>query len=251
MAFDPIWAMLAISLATGVIMVWIFGKTSNQNAIKAVKDKIRGNVLAVRLYQHDLVNTLRLQRSIIFDTAIYIKHSLVPMLALIGPVLLIIIQLNLYFSSLPLKPEDRTLVKVTLRDAESVPEGYSLEAPEGVEVELSVASQSEVAWRIKGLEPGRYDLFVKMGDRKEQKELLVGERWGAVSTLRTGKGILDSLLYPGESTIPASSPVESIEIDYPALPLTVFGWNIHWLVFFFIASLIFGFAFKGVLGVQV
>ena len=60
-AFDPIWTMIFISLVTGVLMVWIFGKISDQKSVKSVKDRIRGNLIAVRLYQNDLRVVFRLQ----------------------------------------------------------------------------------------------------------------------------------------------------------------------------------------------
>ena len=42
-----------------------------------------------------------------------------------------------------------------------------------------------------------------------------------------------------------------MEISYPVLDLTVFGWNVHWLLAFFVLSIAFGFAFKDALGVEV
>ena len=50
--------------------------------------------------------------------------------------------------------------------------------------------------------------------------------------------------------------VESIQVTYASLPLTFIFWDLNampsgWLVFFFIASIVFGYAFKGVLGVEV
>ena len=52
-SFDPIWALIFISLVAGVLMLWLFGKVSNQETIRAVRDRIRGNLLGVRLFGDD------------------------------------------------------------------------------------------------------------------------------------------------------------------------------------------------------
>ena len=33
----PMWALTAISLASGVLLVWLFGKTSDQTRIRAIR----------------------------------------------------------------------------------------------------------------------------------------------------------------------------------------------------------------------
>ena len=62
-------------------------------------------------------------------------------------------------------------------------------------------------------------------------------------------GFLDVLLYPGEPPI-RSQTVESIEIRHEPLDVNLFGWSIHWLVVFFVLSVLSGFAFRRVLGVE-
>ena len=58
------------------------------------------------------------------------------------------------------------------------------------------------------------------------------------------------LLYPGEPPID-STRVESIEVRYAPLKLEFLGLNLHWLAVFFIASIAFGFLFRGPLGVEI
>jgi hypothetical protein len=117
---------------------------------------------------------------------------------------------------------------------------------------VHVTSLMEVSWRIRAVEPGRHQLLVKVdGEAAVEKELVVGEGWGKTSTLRTGKSLVDKLLYPGESPIPSSHPIQSIEVIYPTLDIRTFGWDLNWLFVFFVLSLVFGYAFKGALGVEI
>ena len=69
----------------------------------------------------------------------------------------------------------------------------------------------------------------------------------------TRKSIIDEPIYvgmdPGKSGAMVALYFDGTCCDALAMP--VFGWNIHWLVYFFVLSLAFGFAFKGVFGVQI
>lgn len=254
-SLDPIWALSVISLLAGVLMLWIFGKVSDQETIRTVRDQIRGNLIGIRLFGDEIGILFKLQGRVMLQTLNYLRHALLPMIIMIIPVIVILIQLNLWFTARPLEPGEKATVKVTLRDESAVSEGVTLETQDGVTVEtpgVRIPSLREVAWRIRADEPGRYLLSVKAGqDQVVEKELLVGRTWDATSSLRTGAGIVDNLLYPGERSIPSESKIEAIEILYPALKIRTLGWNIDWMIFFFVASIVFGFAFKGVLGVEI
>ena len=141
-----------------------------------------------------------------------------------------------------------------MRDAESLGKQIVLETPEGVQLEtpaVRIDSEREIVWRIRGDKEGRYALRVKIGTDSLVKELIVGERWSSVSAIKTGKSFWNVLLWPGEAPIAKSHVVESVEINYPTLSMALFGWDFHWLVWFFVLSVAFGFAFKGVFGVEV
>lgn len=277
---DPAWGMLLVSLLAGVLMLWIFGLTSNQKAIGRIKDRIAGNLIGVQLFQHDLGVLMRLQGRILLDTLVYMKHSLVPLLVMLLPVLLILAQLNLRYAVRPLEVVEevgeKALVKIKMRDAAMIQRGLRLEAGEGIAVEtlgVRIPSEREVCWRVRAVKPGAYLLDVRVGAADSRtsdtaasasraapavtggvlvrKTIEVGRGGRPVAYRRTGKGFLDLLLYPGEPPIPAETGVESVEIIYPEARLEFFGLRIHWLVAFCILSIVFGFAFKPLLRVQI
>ena len=253
-ALPPIWAMTAISLVSGVVMVWIFGKVSDQDTIKQVREQIRGNLIGVRLFQRDIGVVLRLQRRIFGDTFNYMRYALVPMVVLLVPVVLIMTQLNLRFAARPLEPGEPALIKAYVRDAAVLDDEVELDVPDGVMVEtrgVRIPSAREVAWRVRVDAHGQHRLRIRVGGQELETRLIAGDQWGAVPQRRTGRGMWDTLLYPGEPPIPRNHPIEAIEIVYPALELGAFGWSINWLIAFLVLSIAFGFAFKGVLGVEV
>ena len=127
MTLRPIWAMTVISLVSGIAMVWVFGKISDQAIIKALREQIRGNLIGVRLFQSDLSVSMRLQRRIFSDTMRYMKHALIPMVILSVPVLLIMSQLNLRFAVRPATPGEQILVKAFVRDTQLLDRTVTLE----------------------------------------------------------------------------------------------------------------------------
>jgi len=249
---SPLWALTVFSVLTGVVMLWFFGRISNQAAIGTIRDRIRGDLIAIRLFGDDLGLMLRLQGQLLRDNAVFLKYALIPLLVMIVPFLFILAQLNLRYGASPLEPGATATVKVTLTDAAMIERGVTLEAPAGVTVEtqgVRVAQLREVAWRIRAQQPGRHRLLVHVGDEPVEKELRVGEEWGSVSTLR-GKSFFDLLLYPGEPPI-RSDAVESIEITHEPLALALFGWSVNWIAFFILLSIIAGFALRRTLGVEI
>jgi uncharacterized membrane protein (DUF106 family) len=253
-AAGPIWALLLVSLLAGVLMLWLFGKTSDQQRIRTIRDWIRGNMMAIRLYGDDLGLLFRLQGRILRATLTYMRLALLPMLAMLVPVLLLLIQLDLRFARRPLAPGESTTVKVALRDLSPRQAEVTIEAPPGVTVEteaVRVEARRELAWRVRADAPGRHTLVVRSGQERLEKDFVVGGGWDRISDKRTGEGFLDALLHPEEAPIAATSAVRAVEVDYAALPLRLLGFDVHWLAVFFVASIAFGFAFRRVLGVEI
>lgn len=248
----PAWGLIAISLVTGVLLLWIFGKVSNQSAIRVIRDRIRGNLIGVRLFQNDIAIVLRLQGRILLDTLVYMRYSVVPMFILMIPVLLIMTQLNLRFAVRPLYPGETTILEVRMKDGQGIREGAVLEAPEGVVVETPAVHSREsgrISWRIRAEAPGRHTLQIHTPKGSIQKGLVVSERWGPVPTLRAAS-LFDQFFFPGEPAVPSKAPFHSIHLEYSTLPITFFGIPLNWIVAFFIFSLIAGFACKDLLGVE-
>lgn len=237
-------------------MVWLFGKVSNQDAIKKTRTRMNAELIALRLFNDDLRVFFGIQYQILVWTLKYLKHSMIPMIIIMMPVMAILIQLNLHYGVRPLGIGEQSLVKVKLRDAKTLAleTPITLQASDALEIEtlgVRIPEMREVSWRIRGASPGRFDLVVNAGGESMTKSMAVGGREEGVSSLRTGEHWLTNLLYPGESPIPNSSAIESIEILYPELDISIFGWGIDWMILFFVLSMVFGFSFKGALGVQI
>jgi len=252
----PFWSLVGVSGLAGIGMVWLFGKVSNQDAIQTARDRLSAELIGLRLFKDDLRVFFAIQGQVGVWTLKYLRHSLVPMLILMVPTLIVLIQLNLHYGARPLRVGEATLVKVKLRDARTLPSGaaFVLSAPDNVRVEtpaVRIPELKEVCWRVRGQRPGRFDLTITQGQDVLSKRAAVGGPLEGVSSTRSGAHWLTRLIYPGEPRIPTQSAIELIEIRYPELELSFLGFHVNWLILFLAVSLIFGFAFKGVLGVQI
>ncbi len=252
----PFWSLTGIACLTGILMVWIFGKVSNQTAIERTRDRLSAELIGLRLFKDDLRVFFGIQFQVLAWTFKYLRHSIVPMLILMVPTVIILIQLNLHYGFRPLRTGESALVKVKLRAASAMAaeSSLTLRAPENLQVEtpgVHVPDLKEICWRVRGVRDGRFDLIVSDGKDSIAKQVAVGGRLEGVSTIRTGESWLSCLLNPGEAPIPVQSVIESIEIRYPELDILILGKPMNWLIPFLILSLVLGFAFKGVLGVKI
>ena len=252
----PALSLFLFSAATGLLMVWIFGRVSDQEKIRRTKDRIQGNLIAVRLFQNSAGVFLRTQGRLFVDTLVYMGLSLKPMLVMIVPVLLVLIQLQGRYAVRPLEAGEAAVVKVRVQSGDLLadPAGIGLESRGGVVVEtppVRIPSEREVLWRVRAGAPGRHTLTVHVGEHPVEKDLVVGGTTRLLSARRTGEGVIDLLLNPGDPPLDPSLPVESVSVGYPQPEITFLGWKIHWLVWFFIISIAVGYLLKGVLGVEV
>src|SRR5436190_10646957 len=133
----PLWSLVSLSILGGILLVWIFGKVSNQDAIKRARNRLSAELIALRLFKDDLRVFFGVQGQVLVWTLKYLRHSLVPMLILMVPALIILIQLNLHYGLRPLAIGESTLVKVKLRDPGTLTSGaeVTLQAPPNLKVE--------------------------------------------------------------------------------------------------------------------
>jgi hypothetical protein len=251
------WAGMAIvSLLTGLLMLFIFRRTSNQEGIRRVKNAIKAHLLEIRLFKDNMGVSLRAQGRILLSNLKYISFSMKPMLVMIVPILLILIQLNLWFGYRSLEPGQTAILKCQLEKGvnplevdvaiDSSP-AYSIETPP-----LRLEEDGEINWRLRALQKGMAEITFRLNGQAFTKQLAIAQKpLAKVPNLRPGGNILDQVFNPGEKPLPKGLKVDSVEITYPEKRLSFFGMPLHWLIPFFALSIIIGFGLKGVFKVEI
>lgn len=251
----PFYSLLVFSVITAVFFLWVYPFISNQDKIQAHKQQITANLLAVRLFQNDLWVFFTIQYNILYYTMRYMGTTLIPIGIMLIPLFLILSQLNRYYSLDPIGINEPFLLKVQVEDEALLQdrETIQLQLPEGVKEDtpaVMVPAEKLVVWRLKADQAGQFDITVQAGNESIHKQLVVDTSSKGISFIRT-RDVLDYLLYPGEGVIPQHTGIYSIETPYPEMEISLFGFTLHWVIWFTLLTLVFGFLLKDWMGVQI
>ena len=255
-SMSPWMGMIIISFLTALLMLFVYRFTSNQQGIRNVKNKIKAHLLEIRLFKDSLRISLMAQRNILRYNLKYIGYLAKPLLVMIIPLILILIQLNLWFGYGSLDPGQKVILKAELdADQSLLNTQLVIETSPGLKIEsppLRIEGENEVNWRLQATEPGIQELELMVNGQKVIKKVAVAQKkLSKISPLRIRRNFIDELFNPGEAPIPGNMPVKAIKIEYPDQPMNLFGWRIHWIIVYFALSIIFGFSFKGIFKVEI
>lgn len=251
-SFDPIWGLVFVSAVTGVLLLLVFGRVSNQAAIRAVKRSIYAALLESVLFRHDIRLCLGAQSRLVKHSFQYFLTAVPPVLVLAVPCILVMAQLNLRYDARGFAAGEKGLVKLELDDPRALYD-VSLSAPTGVEVSkpLRIPATKEVIWRISAAEgaPESAALAVSVAGKRLEVPLVLGVS-SAAETAAVYRDWWWSVLYPAELDL-GSLPVKGLSIGYPKLDYPVFDVHMHWLVIFLIVSLLSGLVASRVFKVEI
>lgn len=261
----PGWLSISVfAVLTGAIAMVAYKYTSNQTAIGRVRDDMKSSLLALKLYKDELPVTFRSQRRLFWGALRLFAHSMIPLAVMIVPMVLLVCQMALRYEWRPFRVGDVFQVYVELKpgtDRDIQPQ--VLLPPDGVVVEAGPsrvyerprrekAEENEIGWRLRAAENGVWKMKVRVGEELIEKEVVVSdEPYQRVSPVRAGSGFVDQLLYPVERPASADDTIGAIRVmHYPKGESPVFGWDIHWVITYFIVSMIAALALKPVLKVK-
>ena len=235
----PVWAGLTvISAVTGVVMLIAFRHTSNQKAIGKVKDDIKANLLALKLYKDELRITFLSQARLLWAIVRLQRYVLTPVLVMALPMMLALAQMGIRYQWRPLRSGEQTLIKMHFAPGAGKSVEVSIEPHPGLVVEVGPVPGGDLwVWRVRGGTPGRHTLKFHVAGKTLEKELVVGDGFERVSVLRPSGRWTKQLFHPVERRLAAESKVRSIEILYPSVDSWVRGAD-YWVVTFFIVSMV-------------
>ncbi|MGA8068806.1 MAG: hypothetical protein WCA47_15875 [Terriglobales bacterium] len=268
--FSPLTSPLAIvvvlSLVVGLLMVVLFGYTSDQKAISRAKDQLKAHLLAVRLYRDQIPVVMGSYGKILRGTGSYLKLAFKPLLYVIIPITLLMVQIDRYLGQTPLPVNAPFLLTVHLggqsSNAKAADASMAVDAMNKVTLELPpeitmtappvhIDADNEVVWRLAGTKDGEYELKIVAAGQSATKAVCVGSDLPRISTVRLRGRFWERMFSSAEPALPEKSPIESISINYPDRNIEVAGYGMNWIWLFFILSMVAGFIFKELLGIQI
>jgi len=258
---SPMAIVIAVSLVVGFLMVVLFGYTSDQKAIGIAKDQLKAHLLAVRLYRDQIPVVMGSYGKILRGTGRYLKLAFKPLLYVIIPITLLIVQIDRYLGATPIPPNTPFLLTVRL----AAPSGgqttgndalndVTLDLPPEIEMTappVHVPSTNEIIWRLTSPKEGKYEVKIADAGQTAAKIVCVGSDLPRISTVRLRGYFWERMFSSAEPALPENSPIDSISINYPDRNVEVAGYGMNWIWLFFILSMVAGFIFKELLGIKI
>jgi len=248
------------SIPVGVFALWVFGKTSNQDRIAEVKRRIYGGLFEIRLFNDDLRAIMRAQKEIFWHVLHYQALALKPMIFILPPLVLVMVQLHQFYGFRGLQPGESILLTVQLEEDAVAPgqrPEISLETPTGLHTEMAavwVPSLAQISWRIGVDGPGDYELLIGIDGDVATKTLRATDLIERLSPERPPRTIIDQLEWPSEKPLDRNGPVRSITLGYPDGTVGFLGWDIEWrwawMVLFFVLTMVVALILRKPMGVE-
>jgi hypothetical protein len=258
----PLVGIALWSVPVGVFALWIFKKTSNQRRIAAVKAQIHACLFEIRLFNDDLRAILRAQGEILRHVVHYQGLALIPMVFILPPLVLLMVQLHAFYGFRGLRPGTETMVTVAMEDGWTERFGgrrpqVELELPDGLEQSIPavwVPELGQMSWLIGAGKPGDYRLAIRVNDETLHKSLRVTDSVVRLSPTRPDRSFLGQLEWPSERPLPESSGIREITVGYPEGVVSFAGWRFEWsfawMVVFFVLTMIVAVVLKGPMRVE-
>ncbi len=250
---SPLSIVIFVSLVVGLVMVVLFGYTSDQKAIGIAKDQLKAHLLAVRLYRDQIPVVMGSYGKILRGTGRYLKLAFKPLLYVIVPITLLMVQIDRYLGQTPL-PENAPFL-LTVHAATSDPlNDVTLDLPPEIAMTappVHIPANNDIVWRLAGSKDGKYEVKIAAAGQSVTKTVAVGSDLPRISTVRLRGRFCERMFSSAEPALPENSPIESIMINYPDRDIEVAGYGMNWIWMFFILSMVAGFIFKELLGIQI
>ncbi|HPF15182.1 MAG TPA: hypothetical protein PLJ12_13010 [Planctomycetota bacterium] len=255
--FGSEWVILGVGAVFGVLALWVFKHISPQRAIRASKERIKGHLIEIRLYQDDLRLVSRAIGKVLWTNLKYLGLNVLPFVPLSMPFALIAGQLVVRYgfepipvhaegaaplagSGITVRFEMAPEIGERLREVRVVlPEGLVAGSPLVKSPEQGLAFQE-----IFAVAQGLHEIQVELGEARSSKMVWSGppEVLGLprvpLQPLRVSGW--EQILWPAEAGLHGDPLLRRIEFAYPESRL---GWlpghgPVYVLVWFLVASMV-------------
>ncbi|OQW94479.1 MAG: hypothetical protein BWK77_09190 [Verrucomicrobia bacterium A1] len=249
------WAMMIwASLVTAIFALIVIRLTANREALRRAKGRQTARALELLLFKDDLIVSFGAVGRLLAAVLAYQKRFLVPLLLMLVPVVLLMIQLAGWFEARPLRPGETALVKAVFKAGTPVQKLHvAMGVSDHIAIEagpLRIPAANEITWRIAARAEGAGVLDLIIAGAPIRKHITVSTGPARISPRRVSGNLWTKLSNPGEAPIPDSLPLTSFEIRYPPAQLMLGSLHIHWIAAFFVLTLVFGALLKRPFGAE-
>lgn len=232
-----IYALL-ISLAGG----WFFKRISNQTLLESITKTTKIDLMELRLRRNDFLEIVAINIRILLQSLSYLRRSILPSMAIIIPMILCLISFDHYFAYWPVRVGDIFTIRV---DGGPITGSLPILDIGGLPRQLSFVEEDPLLhhWILKANAHGIFTVNFLHDNRVLSKKVVVGDTPGKISPTNKPKNVLDWFYDSGEQPLPLAIGGRAFHITVMYRPIVssieIFGWQMDWLSFFIVASLVF------------
>ena len=249
---NDFWGILFLSILSSFVVLIIYKYVSSPKRIKEVKNKIKSNILAIRIYR----DFWRVILSSFFKSLFYtLKYFILNF----GPVLIIILilgpafmQMEIRYGMRPLKIGESFVVKAKFSsDINDL--NIKLLKNKNFKTLMNpvfIKAKKEVNWKLETLNKGFTEVEIKVNSNIYKKRLIIGDSKKALSRKKMAKSSIDHLIYPVEPLLAQKGNLEYIYVKYPSKLISFLGFKIHWIIYYLVFVTIIVLALRKRFGVE-
>src|SRR5580693_4532442 len=239
-----------IAMAYGFAALWVFARFSDRKRTETAKRKLWAHLYAFRLFADEPALILRAQKQLLIWNGRYLALVLRPALIIGIPTIVLLMQLDAVYGRRPRAAGEPAIVTAQFDNAADLERLSPVLEGHGVAVEtpaVRIPSDHQAAWRVRAASSASGSLDLRVPVVSASKTVQIGSGLRYVS-LRRVASFASWLRYPAEARLPVGE-LQWIEISYPESRIQIFGFGMHWLVWFSIVCLITMLVFRKRFGV--
>lgn len=258
---NEFWGILFLSILTSIIALIVYKYVSSPSKIKKAKNKIKANILAIRLYK----DFWKVIAGSFFKSLLYVLKYFtlnIGVIIIILPLLLpMFVQMDVRYGMRPFQVGEDIVIKAAFSKN---PNDLDIQLLENVNFkplmnpvfidafkdEENKKPLQEVNWKVKVTGHGATKIKIKVNDQVFEKTLLTGKQKKAFSNKKFSASSIEHFIYPVEELFPENDTLKYIYINYPGKNISFLGLGIHWLIYYLLLVLIFVLALRKRFGVE-
>jgi hypothetical protein len=243
------------------VVLWIYKWVSSPRLIRAAKDQIKANILAIRIYKDSgKVIGLSFLKSLFYIFK-YFGLNLMPILIIIPILFPAFVQMDVRYGMRPFEVGEEIVIKAVLSqnpfDLDIKLQESDNYKPKMNPVFINAYKDAdrkkpikEANWKMEATREGITKIKIKAQDKVYEKVLIIGKSRRALSNKKMKASHLEHFIYPAEGLLDGSNELKYIYIRYPGREISFAGIATHWLVWNLLLVVIVVLALKNRFGIE-
>ncbi|MCU0285941.1 MAG: hypothetical protein MUF15_06035, partial [Acidobacteria bacterium] len=208
------------------VVLLIYKKVSSPQTIKITKEKIKANILAIRIYKDFWRVILSSFFKSIVYTAKYFSLNIVPLLIIIPILFPVFVQMDIRYGMRPFRVGEEMIIKAQILQD---PQGLDVKLLEngnikpkmnpvfinGFKDEKKTILVREIDWKVEAARDGLTNIRLNIDNQIYEKTIAIGHHNGALTNKKFRLSSWGHFLYPSESLLAEGGVIENINVRYP------------------------------------